>query len=600
MKRYFASMKQYSWILLVCLVLSLAGGFYVAKGQPPVYSVSSVFAVVGYQQGGSNSTSPNDLLTVATNYAAQVPSSSVMSFVVQKYPQVAQRGYTADDLIADVVASPSTTTATVTLTATATKPGDAVLLANSVADGFSAYIQAQAQATLDAQRQDLQQQYAAFKTDSDNLAKQILGYPANDPHIALLTAQRSNDLVAMSDLQKQLSALPTTAANDVPVVQHASLPLVTSSGKASLVIVAVVGIGLLLGFLVMLLVIFLDKRLRSEEQVKEKLGLAYVGGISTTNDLKAGAIHLAGKSVQEFGDLAANLRLTGVLAGQAQAPDGSALLVTSPQVAEGKTTIAVGLATVAARGGQTVVVIDGNLSEPATHLAFGMSPVGAGLNGLLKGNGTIEDAVVRSNIPGVWLLPVTSPLEASALVLEQRMPAILTQLRRKTDLVIVDAPALLSSADASVLASMCDGVALVMDSRHEKLPVLLRAKDVLSSLTQVSVGIVANHRPRSRKGRNPYYATSMPPRAESETWAPVAAHESKGNGNGNGYHNGQHAEPVAVPMSPPAPVKVSSPPPPVMQPSPPVPARPQYQPKDLPTMPANPPSPSPWPGSGPR
>ncbi len=566
MKRYFASIKQYSWIVLVCFVLSLIGGIYLSKTQPPVYSVNSVFIVTQYYSVSNNSstTSPSDLLDRATNYSAEIPTRIVMEYVVQQYPEIGKRGYNADDLVADVAPAPSTTAPTVTLTATASHPGDTVLLANSVADGFASYIQSQLQAQLDAQRKNLQDQYNFYKNDSDNLARQILSYPTSDPHISILTAERSNDLSEMSDLSKQIASLPATAPNNIQVIQHAKLSDVYSTTKRSLIIAATAGIGLILGTLVMLLVIFLDERLRSEEQIKEKLGLAYLGGVSTNNDLKSSPARLSSSVAHELVDISANLRLTGVLTGQWQAPNGAVLLITSPQAAEGKTTLAVGLATVAARGGQAVVVVDGNLDQPSTHLAYGMSPAGPGLNGLLKGTGreTVDNAVMRSNVPGVWLLPVTAPVEASAILLEQKMPALLSQLRKKIDLVIIDGPSLLSGAVACVLATMADGVALVIDARHEKLPLLKRAKEILNTLTKTPAGIVINRRPR-RRNKNPYFATAIPARSASEEWERVPVTVFEGNGYSSEMSNGRRIESmpavVAAPLT--LPVKASTPPP---------------------------------------
>jgi Mrp family chromosome partitioning ATPase len=612
-KHYFASIKQYSWIVLVCFVLSLIGGIYLSKSQTPVYSVNSIFIVTQRYSVSSNSssTSVTDLIDAATNYSAEIPTRAVMEYVVQHYPEIGKRGYSADDLLADVVPAPSTTVPTVTLTAAATGPNDTVLLANSVADGFASYIQSQLQAQLDAQRKDLQNQYTFYKNDSDNLAKQILGYPTTDPHISILTSERSNDLSEMSDLSKQIASLPTTAPSNIQVIQHAKLSDVSVTTKRSLILAATAGIGLILGTLAMLLVIFLDKRLRSEEQIKEKLGLAYLGGISTNNDLKSSSARLSSSVAHELADISANLRLTGVLTGQWQAPNGAVLLVTSPQAAEGKTTLAVGLAAIAARGGQTVVVVDGNLDRPSTHLAYGMSPAGPGLNGLLKGTGreTVDNAVMRSKVPGVWLLPVTTPMEASAILLEQKMPALLSQLRKKIDLVIIDGPSLLSGAVACVLATMADGVALVIDARQEKLPVLKRAKVILSTLTKTPAGIVINRRSR-RSNKNPYFATALPTRSAPEEWERVPVTVFEGNGYSSEMSNGRRIESMpAVVAAPPTmvtlPVKVSTPlqglpfsvpsMPPSSQPLslPPSPAQLTYQQMGTPTRPTIPLSPSP-------
>jgi capsular exopolysaccharide synthesis family protein len=322
----------------------------------------------------------------------------------------------------------------------------------------------------------------------------------------------------------------------------------------------------------MLLVIFLDKRLRNEEQVKEKLGLAYLGGISSNGDLKSSPIRPSGSVAHELGDVLANLRLTRVVEGPWQAPNGATFLITSPQSAEGKSTLAVGLAAIAARSGQAVVVVDGNLNKPSTHLTLGMNPVGVGLAGLLRGTGreAVDDAVVRSNVPGLWLVPVGAPVEGSALLLEQKMPAVLAELRKKADLVIIDGPPLLSGADASVLATMVDGVALVVDARHDKLPLLKRAKEVLSTLTTTPVGIVLNRKPGQRKNR--YFATAVPAKVGGGRWAPVTAYEFKGNGNGHSIEsgNGQRVEGMTMPSAMVPPVAsagpVSPPPPPTQVP----------------------------------
>ena len=173
-----------------------------------------------------------------------------------------------------------------------------------------------------------------------------------------------------------------------------------------------------------------------------------------------------------------------------------------------------------------------------------MSASGVGLSSLLKGTGNIDDMVLRSKIPGVWLLPAGAPTSDATFLLQQKLPAILRQLRQKTDLIIIDGPALLSGADAVELATMADGVALVVDVRHERLSLLLRARDLLSSLTHVPAGVIMNYLvPRSR---NQYFATAYPGSSASEKWISLQRHTS----DGSEAHNGQRPEPgIAMPMT---------------------------------------------------
>ena len=536
MKRYFSSIKQYIWIPLICMLIAAGGGFKLAKSQPITYQVSSIMLVdVGapgttYSATGSQSATAADSLTTATNYSAEMLTRSVMEYVYQSDPKIAQRGYTADDLLADVSPVVSTTSPTITITAITTNVSDGVLLANAVANGFQGYVQNQLQQHLNLLRGNLQDQIAIYQKQNSDLETKIqtLNNPT-DPRTALWTTDRNDVIHSLDTLQSQLQSLPTTIHSDVFVVQLAQLSDAQPSSKISTVVAATAGVGLLLGLVIMLLLIFLDNRLRSEEQVKEKLGMAYLGSISSNKELGEAPTGVKGKVAQDLVDIWANLHLTGVLENRLRATQGVVLLVTSPHSSEGKTTVSAALSAIIAHGGGSVVVVDGNLRQPSTHLAFGIKPVGVGLRGLLRGTGreTVDDAVLRSNIPGVWLLPAGGNVDGSAFLIEQKMPGILTQLRMKTNVIIIDGPALLQGADASLLANMADGVALVVDARHDKLPQLLRTKELLLSLANSPAGVIMNR--FSRQGRNRYYASVFPSRKEDHNdWVSVASP----NGNG--------------------------------------------------------------------
>ena len=105
-------------------------------------------------------------------------------------------------------------------------------------------------------------------------------------------------------------------------------------------------------------------------------------------------------------------------------------------------------------------------------------------------------------------MPGGNSASASALALKQRFPSILQHLRKRIYFIIFDGPALLDSADATVLASLVDGVVLVVDARHNKLPILQRAKEIVSSLTNTSTGVVFNHVVAKRSSS--YYVSAFP------------------------------------------------------------------------------------------
>ena len=553
MESYFSGIKRYCWIVIACTVVAIVGGLLFAKIQPTVYQASSVILVqkgapgTTYPGGPSSVATSADNLAEAVNYAAEIPTRSVMQYVIKFDPQLQARGYTADDLIQDVIPSTSSTSATVSLLATSSHPVDTVLMANDVAGGFADYIRSQSQQQLDLLRTSLTNQINSVKQQKATWEGKISALPNNT--VPLYTVYNNNltDATRTLDaLQLQLQSLPTGAIKgDVTVIQPVALKDVTTSPKVLIITAVTGGVGLCVGILVIVLIIFRYRRLRNYTQVNEKLGLAYLGGLSSSKGLQNPPVRVTGALAQELSDICANLRLTGILAGTWQAPHGAVLLVTSPQAAAGKTTLVAAIAATMASTGTKVVVIDGNLHQPSTHLAFGMRPAGIGLSGLLKGNSSesVDDAIVRSTTPGVWLLPAGASTDNAALLLEQKFPEIVKQLLQKADLIIIDGPALFSSANASQLATMADGVALVIDVRYAKLPLMQRAKGLLSSLTHKPVGIIMNR--TIDRGHDGYFAVTYSANTTPEQEVSGQVHA----GHSSGLNNGYGREPkIAVPM----------------------------------------------------
>jgi polysaccharide biosynthesis transport protein len=595
--RYLPSMIKFSWIIGVCVVISLAAGFFLAKSQPTANLVSSTLIV---QAGTPGTTFPGatasstDSLTQSSDDVLEIPSRTVMEWIYQNNAQIKERGYTAEDLSLDIVAAnPSAIASTILITATATKQSDAVFLVNAVATGYQAYKTQNLQGQLAAARTDLQNSYNQYKAQSDALYQQILKINNSaDPRIALLTSDRNSVIAAMNAVQNQLLTYPATVHSDVYILQLAKITDVTSTSKGPTILLITGALGLVIGLLIWLLMIFMDNRVRADDQVPEKLGLSYLGGLTSNRDIRAGSVPTKGLAAQQLADIGMNLRLTENLPGPWRAPQGAVLLVTSAQPVEGKTTVAAGLAAAVARGGRSVLVVDGNLRQPTTHLAFGSSPASYGLSGLLKATGgeNIDAAVQRSNIPGVWLLAGGMPMEDSTLLMDQKLPGMLAQLRKKTDWIIIDGPPVLSGAEAGLLASMSDGVVLVVDARYDKVAVLLRAKAILKSLTNTPVGVVMN---RLRKKRhNPYYAVAFTEDMEAETPAsgPKYTRHADTHANGNGHNgtNGQSPEPVVFVPGLSLPHMYGAPAGSVARPV-------SVMPMDFPVMQPNPNPPSPFP-----
>ena len=140
-----------------------------------------------------------------------------------------------------------------------------------------------------------------------------------------------------------------------------------------------------------------------------------------------------------------------------------ALVVTSAGIAEGKTLTALNLAWLLAQTeGVRALIIDSDLRRPCATDYLGIDAQ-MGLSEVLGGQLSLDDAIVRLEPAGLYLLPGGRPRDDVAELLSGPSYArILTEVRRMFDYIIIDAPPLGIFTDANVLMSRADGGLLVV------------------------------------------------------------------------------------------------------------------------------------------
>jgi polysaccharide biosynthesis transport protein len=152
---------------------------------------------------------------------------------------------------------------------------------------------------------------------------------------------------------------------------------------------------------------------------------------------------------------------TSVLLSTAKRPPSS-LLVTSAQGGEGKTTVAANLAVSLAQLGERVLLIDADLRRPNLHNFFGL-PNSAGLVNFLTGDPDWRSLVIHPAPIGLGVLfsgPI--PPNPADLLSSDYMPALIREASKEYKFVVVDSPPLLNLADSRILATLVDGVILVV------------------------------------------------------------------------------------------------------------------------------------------
>jgi capsular exopolysaccharide synthesis family protein len=168
------------------------------------------------------------------------------------------------------------------------------------------------------------------------------------------------------------------------------------------------------------------------------------------------------------------------------------VVVTSPSPDDGKTLTAANLAGTYAAAGSRVLLVDGDLWRGNIHALFGV-PRSPGIVDILSEGGDPKDALVKTEVPNLWLLPagkkVTSP---GNFVNPEDVRLLLYELEPRFDLIVIDTAPVLAVADTVIVAALVDGVVLVVRAGATRREMARDAMDQLERVGARVVGAVLN------------------------------------------------------------------------------------------------------------
>lgn len=359
--------------------------------------------------------------------------------------------------------------------------------------------------------------------------------PAMAEEEARLTS-RVQTLTATSDQVRQeyqrARMSEEVEAGDVDIVSLADTPYAPVLASAPVK----VGLGLLLGFLLGMGGAFLLEAMNTAVRRPEDLevalnvpGLAVIprltasaqparrlgGLLGSGRKAESGSERSLGAVTQPFSvGLEAFRMLRTSLIWCEQGDQMKTLVVTSAAPGEGKTLTAANLAVTFAYDGLRVLLIDCDVRRPKLHGLFQvprapglmelLTPAAASSNGIESlsfdpGQGRTEsgravtDVVRPTKVRGLSLLSCGAlPTNASNLLSGVRMRVLLQELAKNFDLVILDTPPVLATADAGILASLADGVLLVVRAGQTDRVAAKRAHQQLVNVKARVVGTVLN------------------------------------------------------------------------------------------------------------
>jgi len=226
-----------------------------------------------------------------------------------------------------------------------------------------------------------------------------------------------------------------------------------------------------------------DQSLRTPDDVAKRIGIRIIGTTTSLNTVKPAL--LPEQIVGDYQTIRTNLGLLGAKGIPKK------LVVTSPNMKEGKTTFAVNLATSLSESGKKVLLIDGDLRKPDVARLLNLPKGSRGLHDVLCGV-KFEQAVF--SVPSTGLDVLAADLhdapDAYELLALPSTAKRIDIISKQYDHVIIDTPPALVFPDALMWAKIGKAVVLVSYAGHTTMPDLKEAKDRLSQIDVKVLGTV--------------------------------------------------------------------------------------------------------------
>lgn len=490
LRRYGRLLWTRRWAFLICALLGGLLALGASKLVRPVYAATTQLLIdtrLATADPDLNAIRASESL--ARTYAALLTSRPVLLETIDTL----QLDESPEALRARIRAVPVSGTQLIDIRVEDGLPQQAANIANTLAQVFMTQNEAlqttgyrEMKSNLETQLETLAAQIAetslalaqqpAVTTEQLSERNRLEGLLAqyNDNHTQLL---RSYEEVRLAELQ-----------STSPIVQVDEAIAPARPVRPNVWLNTVVGVtaGLLLVMAAVLVADFLDDTIRDSQELGRRLGLPVLGQVAhfaAPHEPLVTVTQPRSPVAESFRALRLNIKYASV-----DRPLRS-LLITSPLPAEGKSTLAANLGVVMAHDQQSVILMDGDLRRPRIHDLFDHNNA-QGVSTLfiaepLEG---VDDLFCPTPVEGLALLP-SGPLppNPSELLDTQKARYIVRELAGEADVLLIDAPPVVSLTDAVALAQYVDGVLLVLCTGRTTHAA---ARKAIERLQQVGANIV--------------------------------------------------------------------------------------------------------------
>lgn len=370
-----------------------------------------------------------------------------------------------------------------------------------------------------------------------NLQSDIVFYQTLNYEVQSLTTR----LKSLQNIQTQLNVskeLESLKASSVSLVDPAGVPRNPFSPNKKKSLILALLFGLFGGVGLCFLLEYLDNTIKGPEQVEKLAGLPSLGVIAHLEQedsqgkrrryleysfdekkeaTSADEIKLKMKDIELINHFHPRLPIaddyrtvrTSILLSHAESPP-KIIAFTSSLPVEGKTSTLVNLGIAFSQLDKKVLVIDSDIRKPRLHRIFKIGNIG-GLSGFLVGKIELKEAIQKTSVKNVWLIPSGPvPPNPSELLNSAKMKEMLEEVKKVFDIVLLDTPPVLVTIDAVIISTLVDSTVLVLKAGEITKKPFMSAVEGLKRAKAKIIGVVFNGLKAGQgkyfyRGYYPYY-----------------------------------------------------------------------------------------------
>lgn len=514
--RTLAILRRQAWLVILITVIVAGLAAYYSSTLPKEYDATATIRI-GATDTSLNSRLPGQTFSALdlADEADQVGALPVANCVATSAGRVLQELRSQISLRATVGSLQNTIRVTVT---SLKSKSDAASMANAYADCFkevrSESKLARPQKDLAAARSkqsDLNKQRDSLRTRKRQLTPPVL---PNGPAAALYQLNLGEidaDLDTVGDELKQVESdiedyqdYIDTIKEEVTIKERATGPGPPARPKPVRNIGVGIIAGLLLGFGIAFLRDSMNDKLGTKEQIEQEFGLTVLTQIPVDVAAVGHAGHLA--MAADSGSMLAESLRTLRSSIQLLGFDSSVrrVVITSSSPGEGKSYVAANLAVAFAQAGFSTTLVSSDLRRPGLDRVFSKIRRQEGLSAAIGGQARLgpnhpdaPDVLAQlaqpTEVPGLDFVPAgPPPPNAGELLASRPAGEVFAYLAAAAEINIYDSPPLLAVRDATILATMSDGVILVAVPGSTRRSQLRQAKASLDAANVKVLGLVLN------------------------------------------------------------------------------------------------------------